>query len=307
MLACRCDGGTGRRSIEFEMKRRVTLGLAATGLVLVAAVGCGAERLSATDPGVPGADPGRLYEANTTVLEDGSHGPMLCLGGMATSLPPQCGDVPIAGWDWDAVEGEEAVRGTTWGSFHVVGTYDGETFTLSEAGPYEDDPTASATVTDFTSPCREPEGGWHGLDHATQADVPSADADARSQPDYVASWITHLDPSTLERGPVVFNAVFTGDAERHEAEIGKLWGGPLCVVARDVPSARELSRIRSEAEAGLDELGLRMLWSWSQGPSVEPVIEIGVVVDVDGNGQAALDARYGSGVVRLVSALKPTV
>jgi hypothetical protein len=47
---------------------------------------------------------------------------------------------------------------------------------------------------------------------------------------------------------------------------------------------------------------------WSQGPSVpgeEPVIEIGVVVDADSQGQAALNARFGAGVVRLTSALRP--
>jgi hypothetical protein len=53
----------------------------------------------------------------------------------------------------------------------------------------------------------------------------------------------------------------------------------------------------------VDELGLQMLWS--EGPDVEPVIEIGVVVDVGGNGQAALDDRYGIGVVRLTPSLKP--
>jgi hypothetical protein len=83
----------------------------------------------------------------------------------------------------------------------------------------------------------------------------------------------------------------------------KVWGGPLCVVERDVPTADELARIRKEAEASVDELGLQMLWS--EGPDVEPVIEIGVVVDVGGNGQAALDDRYGIGVVRLTPSLKP--
>jgi hypothetical protein len=62
-------------------------------------------------------------------------------------------------------------------------------------------------------------------------------------------------------------------------------------------------RIRKEAEASLDDLGLEMLWS--AGPGVEPIIEIGVVVDVEGKGQAALDARYGARVVRLIPALKP--
>jgi hypothetical protein len=251
-------------------------------------------------------DPDRLYEVNATVLEDRSHGPMLCLGGVLTSLPPQCGDVPIANWDWRRVEGEEAEGGTIWGSYHVVGTYDGQTFTLTEVRPSGRNPSVAGTDPDVSSPCRAPKGGWTELDHATQGDVHPADAYAQSQSDYVTSWITHLDPSALEFGPVIFNAVFTDDAEEHEAEIGKVWSGPLCVVARDVPSARELRQIRREAEAGLEELGLRMLWS--QGPSVpgvQPVIEIGVVVDGGGNGQAALDARYGPGVVRLVPALTP--
>ena len=40
-------------------------------------------------------------------------------------------------------------------------------------------------------------------------------------------------------------------------------------------------------------------------PSLQPIIEIGVVIHVEGKRQAALDARYGTGVVRLSPALKP--
>ena len=208
-------------------------------------------------------------------------------------------------WNWQAVAGEGIDGGTTWGSYNVVGTYDGETLAVTEAGPYEHDPDASGTNPDFTSPCDEPEGDWVVPDPArnTQNDVDSAASYASSQPDYVTSWVTHLEPARLEFGPVIFNAVFTGDAERHEAEIRKLWNGPLCVVARGVPTARELARIRKEVEAGLDDLGLEMLWSAE--PAVEPVIEIGVVADIGERAQVALDARYGPGVVRLIPALRP--
>jgi hypothetical protein len=254
-------------------------------------------------PALSEPDPTRLYEANTTVLEDRTHGPMLCLSGILESLPPQCGTTPIAGWDWRAVDGEERAGGTTWGSFHVVGTYDGETFSVRRVGPYENDPSAHEAEIDLTSPCPEPEGGWTAPHDATQEDDTAALAYARSQPDYVGSWVTHLDPAAAEFGPVIFNAVFTGDRERHEAEIRKVWLGPLCVVEREVPTASELDRIRREVEAGLDDLGLQM--TWSQGPGVQPVVEIGVVADADGKGQAALDARYGPGVVRLLPALKP--
>ena len=44
------------------------------------------------------------------------------------------------------------------------------------------------------------------------------------------SWVTHiasdnLDGAVDEFDPVIFNAVFTGDLERHEAEIRKRWPG----------------------------------------------------------------------------------
>jgi hypothetical protein len=283
------------------MRKLLLLVLASLSLLLSA---CGASTPpDAPAPAVPKPkpDPDQLYEANGMVLEDRTHGPMLCLGAVLESLPPQCGDVPIAGWDWQAVQGEETVGGTTWGSYHVVGKYDGETFTVTDVEPSENG--LAETDPDFTSPCPEPPDGWPGLDQATQNDDTAAHAYARSQPDYVTSWVTHLQPEKLEFGPVIVNVVFTGDAERHEEEIRKVWGGPLCVIERDVPSARELARIRKEVEAGLDELGLRMLWSDTSG--VEPVIEIGVVVDVNGAAQSELDARYGPGVVRIVPALKP--
>jgi hypothetical protein len=42
------------------------------------------------------------------------------------------------GWDWDTVEGEETMGGTTLGGWHVTGTFDGERFHLIEQpGPPE--------------------------------------------------------------------------------------------------------------------------------------------------------------------------
>jgi hypothetical protein len=275
--------------------------------LLLTACGAGDPPSSSADeppPTVSGPDPTQLYEADTTVLEDRTHGPMLCLSGILESLPPQCGNVPIANWDWQAVSGEERSAGTIWGNYHVVGSYDRSTFTLTTVGPYEED-RSGPTDSDLSSPCPEPSGGWSGLEQATQEDARLAVAYARSHPDYVTSWVTHLEPAKAEFGPVIVNAVFTGDRERHKAEMGEVWGGPLCVVARNVPTADELARIRKEAEASLDDLGLQMLSS--AGPGVEPIIEIGVVIDVEGKGQAALDARYGTGVVRLIPALKPAL
>lgn len=280
--------------------------LVVTGAVLILTAGCGAgEEPGRPTPPAAAPDEPTLYEATATVLE-ADEGPMLCLGAVLESLPPQCGDVPIEGWSWDTVEGEESHEGVTWGAFHVVGAYDGETFTVAEAGPPRPAPDPGGEVS-FEPPCPEPEGGWVAGDG--QDAVGAAERYAASQPEYVRSWVYHFgDPRELESGyeedlPVVYVATFTADAARHEAAIRERWDGPLCVVERDVPSAREARRIRAEAEASLDDLGLRMLTSW-EGP-VGQAAEIQVVADPGGEGQAALDARFGPGLVRLVPALRP--
>jgi hypothetical protein len=258
-----------------------------------------------TDPS-PSEEPpisSQLYEASTTILESREHGPELCLGGVADSYPPQCGGVPIADWDWDLVDGEESASGTTWGNFHVVGTYDGSTFTVSEAGPYEQSPSES---TDFTAPCPEPAGGWIASDpdRATDADLQNVMRAAEHEPDSAGFWIDYVgEPSEFATTQeIIAVAAFTGDLERHEAELRELWGGPLCVT-RHEHTLRDLMRIQAElgSEIGL-ELGLQT--TWSSVDIVENEVEFGVVV-ADDEMRAAIDARYGPGTVRLFPALTP--
>jgi hypothetical protein len=298
---------------------RLVLAVPACVLVLVCSA-CGAGETGGVDspPAASVPAPAPVYEADLTVLEQHGkssfpkHGPMLCLGAMALSYPPQCGDVPIANWDWDAVEGEETTSDASWGQYHVVGTYDGETFTVTEVGLYVNDPPKFGSEVDFSSPCPEPAGGWVLPDpkQALQQDARGANAYAQRQPDLVTSWVTHFPSNPDDTGldefdPVIFNAVFTDDVERHEAEIRKRWPGPLCVVEGEGPTKRELSRIRTQAEGYVaGELRLRMLGSSCCG--VEPVIEIEVIADPEGAGQAALDARW-PGLVRLFPVLRSVV
>lgn len=100
------------------------------GAAAVLLAGC------ATDPAAPGAgDPpqdlagfaaaGRVV-GQGTVIQAPDGPPELCLGGVLDSYPPQCaGPVPLAGWDWDAVEGEDSASGVTWGAYAVWGEWDG--------------------------------------------------------------------------------------------------------------------------------------------------------------------------------------
>jgi hypothetical protein len=288
------------------------LGVGVASLALIVS-GCGTVEATGGGSGATGTEapaaatsprkPTGLYEGNGTVLEAKDRGPELCLGGVALSLPPQCGGVPLIGWNWGSVDGEERAGGTTWGSYRVVGHYDGEKLTVTGVRPYEEGSESFGTDPDFSTPCPTPSGGWEAFGEVTQDATDPVHAYARRQPDYVTSWHTHLRPAEAEFGPVVVNVVFAGEAERHEAEIREFWDGPLCIVERAGRPADELARVRTEAEANLQALGLELLWSSEAG--VDSVIEIGVVADVGGQGQAALDARYGPDVVRLFPALEP--
>ena len=87
---------------------------------------------------------------------------------MAEPYPPQCSGIPLKGWDWsDHPDLYDQEGDTKWGSFAVTGTFDGTTFTVTGAVPAAlYDPAAEEPV-DFSTPCPEPDGGWHVLDPET--------------------------------------------------------------------------------------------------------------------------------------------
>lgn len=89
----------------------------ASVLATLLLISCSESRLEQSD-GEP------LYQVDTMVLEADDQ-VRLCLGGVMDSLPPQCEGVPVIGWSWEDVEGEESSGGVSWGEYHVVGTYDG--------------------------------------------------------------------------------------------------------------------------------------------------------------------------------------
>ena len=104
----------------------------------------GAEPTTSEQPPVASdPDQGQPHEGNGMVCDDETGGPMFWLGGVRLMIeaPPTCGGIPLLNWDWGAVDGEASKRGTIWGSYHVVGAYDGESFAVTEAGPYQDDPS----------------------------------------------------------------------------------------------------------------------------------------------------------------------
>ena len=260
-------------------------------------VGCAGVASDPPDPPRPGHADEPLYEADTMVLEDDTHGPMLCLGGIATSLPPQCGDVPIANWNWERVEGEERMSGTTWGEYHVVGRYDGSDFSVIDVGPAR--PPGTVDPDPIEAACPDPAVGWAPPN--PQRRLQAAIQAARAEPDFSGVWV-----DTAESGPAngetILSVAFTGELERHEGELREMWGGPLCVVRHETTLA-ELLRIQREL-SGERAGGLELEVLWSAPDEADGVLEVGVVV-ADADARAAVDERYGHGVVELFPALEP--
>lgn len=243
----------------------------------------------------------RRFEVSTTVLENSSHGPSLCLGVVLYSFPPQCGGVPVTGWDWDMVDGETRAAGTIWGRYRVVGTFNGATFALTERpGTYEE-PDAPADI-DLRPGCPEPAEGWERPRPAdtTEANLQAAIAVAQAEPDFAGLWTV----GQTQEGDVsaaVLNVAFTGGVDGRISELRKVWGGALCVVQRR-RSIAELERIRTEATEILRERGVTLLSA--DADEVRGVVALDVVW-FEPDDQAVFDARFGEGVVVLNARLRP--
>ena len=269
-------------------------------VVLLAACADQTSGTSATS-GTPIGDP--RYEATTTVLED-ADGARLCLGGVLDSLPPQCGGVPVAGWSWGDVEGEESRSGVTWGDFHVIGTYDGTTFTLVDPGPPQPNPDEDGDQ--FAPPCPEPQGGWVDVDPAMAGDDDRIAAMhvAENIASYAGIWIGYLEEPVDEQAPgeYVVTVAFTGDPTVHEPAIRQAWGGPLCLTSVKHTFAELRRAQRDLGDGGAERLGLQM--TWSDVDITANRVELGAVV-FDPSLQVALDEAYGDGVVHVEPALRP--
>ena len=218
------------------------------------------------------------------VIDEGD-GPELCLGAVAESYPPQCGGPALADFDWGDVGSEEA-SGVRWGSYALTGTFDGTTFTVTDAIPAalydtmaapEEEPLAAACDSPTTTDTAK----------TTPEDMDATLAAASALPTYASAWLT---------GNTI-NVAVTEDAEGAEAELRTTWGGMLCVTTVERTDA-DLNEVNQELQAAL---GDQLLTSGSTSPDS---LDAQVVFD-DGSIQEWADATYGDGLVRISSALVP--
>src|SRR5262245_5183755 len=275
------------------------VGAGIVGVVARQPSGGGHVRVAVSPPGPP------EYQATGTVLQNPAHGPELCQM-VADSLPPQCSGIPIAGWDWAKVDNEESRNGTTWGSYHVVGTYDGDTLTLTQP-PGSPGTTTHKPEPKFTTPCEAPPGGWTVRDrtHFSIDSYNALHALAQSQPDYAGAWVDNV---TLVDGKrpffpeQVITFTFTGNLDAHRAQLEAAWGGPLCI-AQQSHSERELSGIQTALQ-GADGRALGLQVQGSGIDSFNNRIDAAVIVATPAL-QRAVDEKYGSGAVQLNAFLRP--
>ncbi|KRE30718.1 hypothetical protein [Agromyces sp. Soil535] len=115
--------------------RNRTIGVLLAASVALLVAGCagrGAPAGGAPDgawtPALPSV-PAEVAAVGTVLEAD--DGPVLCLGAIAESYPPQCSGPGVIRWDWTAVDGEETASDVTWGAYAVWGDWDGETFTVT--------------------------------------------------------------------------------------------------------------------------------------------------------------------------------
>lgn len=216
-------------------------------------------------------------------------------------MPPQCDGIPLKGWDWEGVDGEESAVKTTWGSYEVTGRFEGERFVVLEAGPPPSPPEDDKDH--FKSPCAVSDDDWERPDPemATDRDQVRAINAAEKEPDFAAAWIDYIDPPTefMDPGNVILNAAFTGDLQTHEEDLREFWGGPLCVSQLERPY-KELIRIQKELNGEIPPSNFL-------GSSVDVVlnrVELQVARMTEDELEE-IEERYGEGTVAIEVRLQP--
>ena len=202
----------------------------------------------------------------------------------------------VAGLDWNQIATKQTRQRVTSAELHLVGTFDGTTFTLTEP-PSKPQLSPPVPSFGFVDACPVPAGGFPVVDATKGAD------DARSaafqyadrQADHAGTWVGP-DHETL-------NLTFTGDLARHEREIRAVWGGKLCV-ARQERRAGEVGRVAQEITTDPAVTAAGVYVTSAHSDPVRNRVYAHVFI-ADAAAQYWLDHKYGKGMVYLQPFLYP--
>jgi hypothetical protein len=243
-------------------------------------------------PSEPGSVADVSYEVVAPVLETAERGTQLCLGQwMIAATPPQCDGPELDGWSWDFVGGGNPAGTGTWAEAYLAGTWDaarrafvvssGRVPTAADRGRLE------PRKPDFSVPCAEPVGGW-------SAPIEKwPDDQIQTIAGYAGSW---EDPTHR-----VMTVKFTGDLEAAEAAVRQYYAGNLCVA----PAQHDEEQLKAISNQLLSMSSVKWLWATVQADATGEWVDVGSITP-DPERQAAFDAQYGEGVVRITSRLRPT-
>lgn len=246
-----------------------------------------------------------------TVIEGPKQPTEVCLGGVATSLPPQCGGPRLVGFNWNEHRGHfEEGAGVKFGGFLVEGRYDGTVFTVTKVVPQSDfkepDADVDALLEErFKTPCPEPDGGWRVLDPSRTTDETQEQTfiAAEKLPGYAEAWVdqsrnpadgTENHEAMNDPRLSTINVRVTKDLAGAEEKLRTIWGGALCVSKAE----RTDKELRGIQEA------MSELPGFTQSSSGDGQVQASVEYD-DGSLQAWADRKYGRGLVGISSALTP--
>lgn len=243
------------------------------------------------------------YRFVGTVLESQLHGPQLCAF-LRTSLPPQGGGPDVVGWEWSNVAAR-SVGGTTWGDYEVVGTFDGERFTLTEpARPAQRRQKIESSGPDFRIPCPPPPGGWRPVDpvRTTRQALDAAFERVMDVPEYAGAWVRDLRNNGVGEDHDPFDLVlitkFAGNLGGRVKWIREVWGGALCVS----PAPHSLAELTAIQDQLHQTLGGVSQTSEVNIPANRVEFDGFLITD---ELQQRVNEAYGQGTVALTSWLEP--
>lgn len=263
------------------------------GTVTSAVVAVQVVRRDDPTPRRAAAEAPHLWTGTASLLKPPRAELTLCGGATLLSMPPAgCGGAVVRGLDPMTVPGATRYPNGTvqTPSVRLVGTWDGRALTVTQP-PVRADPPPEPTTKIPGPSCPEPASGW-GTEEVDPEAANALQAYVDSQPD--------AGTPRVDRSQRVMTVPFTGDLDRHRAELARVYDGPLCVELVE-HSARELEGVFSRARSDLENRGLQMLGG--TGAGVEPRVEIQLVAATPEK-MREIEASY-DGMLRLRSFLVP--